>query len=326
MKMFAIIGCPFVERSKIFISYQNISDKIKFENIDLSNPPAALLNVNPNGSVPTLLFDDGSGFGESLLIIEYLDATLVPPEKRLYGPTEASRAALKAQTGLVENRFLAALQKALYSKGFYNAKLEAKVEIKKAYAFFEDFLEKNDSIFKKNETTIFDVMLAPFVLRFEALTKIDPEFELPVAKSLVGLFFERVKNNPHVQNVCIKGEDLVKAAKHFGVSSDSLQTVIDAPRSLVEKPDVNELNKTGQWVIQQGAKGPNLFTKLEFASWQAAAVAFKKLQDVCDTVDHHVDLNIKNMTSFEISLCTHEPKWGVSEKDFALARVLPSLI
>ena len=46
------------------------------------------------------------------------------------------------------------------------------------------------------------------------------------------------------------------------------------------------------------------------------------LHDAQETADHHTSLILKDFATVEITLVTHEPRWGITQKDLAFAKAI----
>ncbi len=64
---------PFGRKVKIAASLLGLSDGIKVEATDMSNPADPVRRQNPLGKIPTLVLEDGGTLFDSRVILEYLD-------------------------------------------------------------------------------------------------------------------------------------------------------------------------------------------------------------------------------------------------------------
>lgn len=323
MKLYAIPGCPYVERVKIYINLQEIGHKVDIHNIDLSNPPSDLLKVNPAGSVPTLIFDDGDGFGESLTIIEYLDNKFVPNSQKIISCQSETNAKTKALLALVSDNFLTHIQSVLYARGNAHKVEDSRYQLNSAFEFMETSLDKNKDMYFNRRLTFLDITLAPFLLRYTKLVELNNSLPAIEANTRLSAYIEKILTEPVVQKSTLSESELLPLVKKFGCPPPHLNKIIDAKRSLV---DVAHIDCPASWTIGKSEKGPFLVKNLNFKNVRMAADAFQIIQQTCDTVDHHVELNVTDNTNFEIKICTHEPKWGISEKDLELASAFNILI
>ena len=76
------------------------------------------------------------------------------------------------------------------------------------------------------------------------------------------------------------------------------------------------------WKLQRMEKGPQISASFKFATYASMLLALETLTALQETADHHADFVLEGYHSLSITLCTHEPKWGLSEKDFVMAQVL----
>jgi glutathione S-transferase len=64
---------PFGRKVKIASSLLGLSDRIRVENADTTDPNERLRTQNPLGKIPTLIGEDGETLYDSRVIVEYLD-------------------------------------------------------------------------------------------------------------------------------------------------------------------------------------------------------------------------------------------------------------
>lgn len=65
---------PFGRKVKIAAAVLGLSDRIKVENTDTTDPSDTIRQQNPLGKIPALILEDGSALFDSPVILEYLDA------------------------------------------------------------------------------------------------------------------------------------------------------------------------------------------------------------------------------------------------------------
>jgi glutathione S-transferase len=91
MKLYDFTPAPNPRRVRIFLAEKGI--KVPMEQIDLMSRAQLkpeFLAVNPQGTVPALVLDDGTVISEVVAICRYFEA--VQPEPRLFGTTPAEQA------------------------------------------------------------------------------------------------------------------------------------------------------------------------------------------------------------------------------------------
>ncbi len=64
---------PFVRKVRIAASVLGLADKIEVRETDLNDPADAIRVQNPLGKIPALIFDDGTVYYDSRVILEVLD-------------------------------------------------------------------------------------------------------------------------------------------------------------------------------------------------------------------------------------------------------------
>jgi glutathione S-transferase len=65
---------PFGRKVKIAAALLGLSDRIKIERADTTDPNEPLRSQNPLGKIPTLILENGETLYDSRVIVEYLDA------------------------------------------------------------------------------------------------------------------------------------------------------------------------------------------------------------------------------------------------------------
>jgi glutathione S-transferase len=64
---------PFGRKVRIALSLLGFDHDVRVEGADTGNPQDTLREQNPLGKIPVLVFEDGSTFYDSRVILEYLD-------------------------------------------------------------------------------------------------------------------------------------------------------------------------------------------------------------------------------------------------------------
>lgn len=65
---------PYVRKINISARLLGLSEQIKLEPADTTNPDDSLRQQNPLGKLPTLILEDGTALFDSRVIVEYLDS------------------------------------------------------------------------------------------------------------------------------------------------------------------------------------------------------------------------------------------------------------
>jgi glutathione S-transferase len=64
---------PFARKVRIAASLLGLTDKIEVRETDLNDPADSIRKENALGKLPALILDDGTGYYDSRVILEYLD-------------------------------------------------------------------------------------------------------------------------------------------------------------------------------------------------------------------------------------------------------------
>jgi glutathione S-transferase len=78
MHLYVNTTSPFVRLVRLAIEEKGLGDRVELEIVDPWGDPAAFLQANPAGRVPTLTTDDGHRIAEAQLILRYLDDIAEP--------------------------------------------------------------------------------------------------------------------------------------------------------------------------------------------------------------------------------------------------------
>lgn len=326
MKLYMTPMCPFVHRVLIAMQLRELNNRImECVEVDLSAPPKALLDINPFGSVPTVEITPGQGFNESHVIMEFLDS-FDSHEPRLFGDTPAIIAATKAQIEAASNKFLMPIQAALYAFGNINSIRRAETAFPECWNWLESKLElsKGDFLGTRGMNAV-DVSLAPFIARLKWLFEKYPQLPKPNPNSKAARYLERIAQHPAVASTMPDEETVRASLSRFLNPHPLLQKVIDAPRTVIDNP-TDVVSQAGSelsaWSVAHDGKGYCLKAQFNFNSHPDAVDKLNWLHNAQETSDHHTSFVMRDFQNAEIILVTHEPKWGISEKDLALARAI----
>ena len=336
MKLYAIPQCPFAQRVFIGLKVRQIDTSIlPIEMIDLSKPPAAMLAINSHGSVPTLEMGPNDGFNESLVINEFLD-TLEAKGPKLYGNTPAQTAKTKVLLENISSKFSSALNQILHLKGNELQFRKCLETVPAAYRHFEDFLKKTEGPFFGGPTlNAVDATLAPFIVRLMLACEVRNNIPLPPAGTRAAAYFTALVNHPIVKETT--APDLMESIKWYLLAEAGVVAVQNASRHLVDglEQRVAQLNSAfvashprtkadtqPVWQLGSAARGAFLHARFKFADVNDAVAAVQVVAQIQESADHHTSFKFHDFATLDLTLCTHEPKWGVSEKDFAMASLL----
>jgi glutathione S-transferase/pterin-4a-carbinolamine dehydratase len=326
VKLLMIPSCPFVQRVLIAMQLRKITEtQIETEVIDLSKPPAELLKVNPTGSVPTLLNKSGAGFHESHAIMQFLDS-LEAPGSKLFGSNPFDAARIQALLELNATRILGPIQQALYTKGNMNLLRSAANQLHSCFNHLDEALKSSGGPFLGGqELNALDISLAPFIVRLPFLFEIYPQIGRPTQGSKTEAYIAALRSNKCIVSAMPPEHAVKKSVEDFSTPSALLSDCISAPRTLLKDQKnaiSNAADSLSLWKVEHDGKGFCLKTKLEFKSHAEAVAMLNWLHDAQETTDHHTSFSMHDFQYAEITMVTHEPEWGISEKDLALAKAI----
>jgi glutathione S-transferase/pterin-4a-carbinolamine dehydratase len=321
-----ITACPFVHRVLLACNVRKIgTEHMRKTLINLDNPPHQMLKINPSGSVPTIEFADGEGFHESLIIMEFLDS-LSADGPKIYGDTARQTGQTKVLWEGANSKLLSAVQQAIYSFGNVNTIRSANEALKSGWHWLSDQLEKSGGhFFGGYELNAVDIGLAPFLLRLRYVAEVYPSVEMPTPRSAADNYLARITERCSVSGVFPDEGVMRETTLKFAHPHRLFKAVQEAPRSLIENPVAAvkaENEYLSAWAVEKDEHGFCLRATFKFNSHADAVSKVKWLHDAQEICDHHTSFTLRDFTSIEILLVTHEPRWGVTQKDLTMAKLL----
>jgi len=130
MILYTFPPAPSPQRVHIFLKEKGID--IPFEQVDMMKQEqlsASFKSINPRGTVPALVLDDGTVVSEVVAICRYLDAVF--PEKSLHGSDPRQQALVAEWDHRIEMECMMGIAEALRNKGdaFKNRALPGPLDI-----------------------------------------------------------------------------------------------------------------------------------------------------------------------------------------------------
>ena len=326
MKIITQHFCPYCERVELALKIRKIpSESLHNQVIENGVFPAEFCSINPNKTFPTMVLTSHSGFGESMVIIEYLDS-LDATGPKLLGNSAETIARIKSQLENVQNIILNPLKNMIFT---YGSKVEERKCSLKMAQVFENFMkllsDENKRFFGGDDLNIIDVAIAPFVMRYLATHIQNDQIPMPECGSRADKYFHDISHHSLIRKCLPNKEDLAKYLLKFsktkGINVDKIKS---SSRDLVtnlsdEFSKLNIFSLPITWKMNQSAKGNSLFTSIEFKNSDYALAAINLLNEIQEASDHHAVSKLTNLQTLEIDLCTHQPKYGITSMDFAFA-------
>ena len=181
MTLFSGDICAYSHRTRIVLAEKGISYDIQV--VDLDNKPEDLIDLNPYGTVPTLVDRELSLFN-SRIIMEYLDERFPHP------PLMPVEPVARARTRLMMHR----IDHDWYSLLEVMVKTKDKKELDKARKELRDSLTSVSQIFEQkpffmsDEFTLVDCCLAPLLWRLPYFKVELPASAKPIQKYADSIF------------------------------------------------------------------------------------------------------------------------------------------
>ncbi len=332
MQIYSIPFCPFCFRVKLTAQEKEISaTEVSFTEIDLQNPPHSFTLINPNKTVPTLELGLNLGFGESLVLMDYLDEKF-PTNYKIYGKTLEEKAQNKyliERIGSEVTHILMSCFFSIQSKIKFSQALE---RLPLAFKNLDNLLPDNLTYFGGQKLNAVDISFAPFFCYYYIAKKYNDKFILPNKETKSFKYFENLINNTTIKNIILNNEKFEQHIKDNIVDKEEIKKIKNAARSLIQNLDAaleqlnNNIkrpdNKKIIWTLNSNTQGPFISTKFKFDHYKQALAAIDILCDLQETSDHHTNFSLDNFSELKVEICTHQPKWGVTEMDLAFAEVL----
>ncbi|MEY3903500.1 MAG: hypothetical protein RL189_2806, partial [Pseudomonadota bacterium] len=318
--------CPFVHRVLLACDVRKIREsQLEKCRINLAQPPAEMLAINASGSVPTLQFDDGRGFHESLVIMEFLD-TLNASGAKIYGENPRSIAETKVIWEAANSNLLGPVQQALYSFGNINLTKLAATQLAAGWSWLDESLKtRGGPFFGGTELNAIDIGMAPFLIRLQFASELFPQVKLPAAESPSGKYLQMLIARCEKSGVFPAQEILRELTEKFSRPHAMFLDIQKAPRTLIEDPKTALAAAGSQlsaWKVERDQHGFCLQATFQFKDHFDAVNKMKWLHDAQEICDHHTSFTLRDFAAVDVLLVTHEPRWGVTEKDLTMAKLL----
>ena len=336
MNIYSIPFCPFCFRVKLTAQVKNISSsEVSFQEIDLKNPPEKFVQLNPNRTVPTAEISSLQGLAESLVIMEYLDETF-PANVSLFGKDSTEKALNKYSIERLSNEVTGYLMSCFFSCQSKVKFTKALEKLHLAYENLEKLLPKNSVFFGGNQLNAVDISFAPFFCYFYITHQFRNEIFLPGKDTKSFRYFTALKNEENIKQIILDNNLFKNHVEEYIKEKEEIQKIKLSSRALISNlPEAvahlnNKLkttyNKNITWYLESNTSGPYILARFKFANYHQALNALEYLCDLQETSDHHTNFRLDNFTELAVEICTHQPKWGVTEMDLAFAEILSTHI
>jgi len=342
VKLYSNLLCPFVQRVRIGIHQRQADALFEVEMVDLDAPaPAALLAINPIGSVPTVAFGPGDGFNESLVVLAFLD-TLEAPGPKLFGDTPKEAAKTSVLLERAAQKVLGPFNGVNYSRGNAVALRKAMASLPDAFEWLSDTLaSRGGPYFGGKDLGAIDCALAPFLSRYVLQKEFRQDLPLPREGTPASVYLQALLAHPHVASTSPTFADMAPVFTKYAEPEEGVRAVLKASRAILPNPEEScaalnqalaslkprniqpeEASPMPLWKVMRTSKGPHIQARFRIPTYAETQVALETITALQETADHHTQFVIEGYHALDVSVCTHEPVWGLSEKDFTMAHVL----
>jgi glutathione S-transferase/pterin-4a-carbinolamine dehydratase len=340
MKIYSFPFCPFCYRVKLALKIKGIPmSEIQIEEIDMNSPPSEFKKINPNLSVPTLELSDGSGFAESMVIVEYLDSSFESKIEKLYGNNAEEMAKIKYLVERISKEVIPFLMNCIFSNGNQVKLKKALQEVPQAFKKLDMILEHaNSPYFGGNDFNAIDISIAPFLCYYLFAQKINLKYPLPDVNSKSDKYIKNLLDHRLVNEVILSNTSFKEQLNKSMSEPENIKFIKNSSRNLIENisSDLVNLNKkiasnTNSnsptfWKLNNNDKGPYIETIFQFKNYEEALDAIQKICELQESSDHHANFSLENFDQLKVEVCTHQPKWGVTAMDLAFAETLSLII
>lgn len=330
MKIYTKRSCPYCHRVELALVERKISqDVVALEQIDFENLTESFLNINPNRKVPTIEFSPHDGFGESMLIVEYLDSIDAVGHK-LFGNSAEEVGKTQFYISILDNKVTEFFRQITYTYGNKVDEKKLFARVPAVFAEFETLLSRSKGPFFGGDVlNAMDIQVIPFVLRYAAMPLIRPDWIMPQQDTRVGAYFQAVIHHDLVQKYLPGLDEVSIIVKRHTSLPAAVQKIKDSSRDLISDiaSRLEKLNEQFQdarfsWRQEKNASGPFLVCSIRFINDEQALKAVSSIRGLQESSDHHSDFKLDNFATMTVEVCTHQPKWGVTEMDFVFAEAL----
>lgn len=161
LTLYTFIRCPWAMRARLAMAYMGI--EYHAIEVDLKNKPQSLLDISPKGTVPVLVFPDGTILEESLDII--LWAMPQPPDSQQKEIEDIVR--------INDNEFKYNNTRYKYSERYTEegkSQIEYRLECEKFIQLLEEKLNRYQYLIS-DEISIADIAIFPLVRQFSKVNQ-----------------------------------------------------------------------------------------------------------------------------------------------------------
>ncbi|MES2615053.1 MAG: 4a-hydroxytetrahydrobiopterin dehydratase [Bdellovibrionota bacterium] len=88
-----------------------------------------------------------------------------------------------------------------------------------------------------------------------------------------------------------------------------------------ELTKLNSKCRNIEWKLGKREQGNYIHAIFHFQNSDIALKAVHLLNEMQKAANHHTTFTLENFSSLKIELCTHQPKYGVTEVDLAFAEI-----
>ena len=334
MHLFLTHDCPFSQGVNISLKLREIGlEKVTIEKINTENPPASLLNIDVNGRTPAFEVEKNLVFTQCEIISQFLDSIAAAGPK-LWGKNHTEIAQNQCKWKIVSENIITVLNNAVTAKKSSKKLKEIQRRLPIAEEKMAELLNNNQWIGGNTPNGI-DACLAPFIWQFMFAKTFLPEIEnLKISDIFTG-YLTTIKSHSAFKNAMSDEPAIRQRISANSAAPANIADVCKAPRALFTDPSgaIKSLNCrlatenfAGKfkpiWTLGKTTRGVHMEITIDLPNPQKIVAILDQMCDMQDSCDHHADVNVVNMKSIHLTLCTHEPHWGISAKDMALAEAL----
>ncbi len=248
IKLYANRECPYVQRVLIGIHLRNITpNQLDIEWIDFNNPPAGLVAINPDWTVPMMEQSPGTGFDDSLHILEYLD-NIPGTGPKLMGATAFHCTQSRFLAHALCRGFLTPVKAVVYPFGHLTNQLIRSLD--EGFYILNHWLEKLQTpFFGGHHLGYVDIALASFVAKYQVAQSLDARLPVPPGKAQT--YMNSLFLHPVVQTYCGRDRVLSAMEKMFFTPKSIQDARNDSPFSESDFGiQIEKLNKQNSTLLQ----------------------------------------------------------------------------
>ena len=196
--LYSLRQCPYAMRARMGLALAG--QKVLLRNIVMTNIPDEMFAVSPKGTVPVLLFDDGSVIDESLDIMLWCLGKN-DPNRLLFEPGTSSSSDMMTFIKRNDDEFINALYRYKAASRYHDVdEVSCREQCEVFICYLEQCLTKNEFLMGDTPRLV-DYVILPFIRQF---SRVDRKWYVQAPYPKLQRWLERHYQNPIFSKVMKK--------------------------------------------------------------------------------------------------------------------------